>query len=125
MKSLGNSAENRVDGEISNGADWYEECLLTDEDNDPLTGVAEDTWQFQFRKCEGEATDLVLSTTAGTLTVTEEAERTVLLINCPQTSLTNMCGDYIADLVSKDSSNSRLTHRAHGVVTFLKAPIAF
>lgn len=124
MRSLGNSAENSVSGEVSNGATWYEECLLTDEDNEPLTDVDDHTWQFQFRKCEGDTAELTLSTTTGTLTVTEEAERTVLLINCPQSSLTNMCGDYIADLVSKAPSG-RLYHRAHGRVSFKNSPIAF
>ena len=120
------AAQNTVTGLISNGATWYETITLTDETGAQLTGVAADTWQFQFRADAGSDTaDLTLSTVGGTLTVTEGASSTTLLINVPQATIDDMEGEYVADLVSKDSSDSRLTHRAHGIVTFRSDPIAF
>jgi len=120
------AAQNTVRGIVSNGATWYETVLLTDENGAQLTGVSSDTWQFQFRKDPtSDAADLTLSTTAGTLTVTEGASTTTLLINVAQSALDDMEGDYVADLVSKATGDSRLTHRAHGIVTFRADPIAF
>lgn len=123
------AAQCSVSGTVSNGVTWYETILLTDENGDQLTDVDDHTWQFQFRRYEdnesADSSDLTLSTTAGTLTVTEGAETTTLVINVPQADLASLEGDYIADLVSKDPANSRLTHRAHGIITFREDPIAF
>lgn len=119
-------AQNTVSGAISNGVTWYEDVLLTDETGAQLTGVDSDTWQFQFRKdrCNASA-DLTLSTADGTLTINEGDSATILEIRVPQPSLSGLCGDYFADLVSKAESDGRLIHRAHGIITFVYEPIAF
>lgn len=118
-------AQNNVNGVISNGVTWYETVTLTDENGDPLTGVDADTWQFQFRSDpSSDSADLTLSTTGGTLTITESTT-TTMLINVPQASLSSLEGDYTADLVSKAASDGRLIHRAHGIVTFRNDPISF
>jgi hypothetical protein len=120
------AAQNTVSGLVSNGATWYETIILTDENGDQLVDVDADTWQFQFRCDAGsDSADLTLSTTDGTLTVTEGASSTTLLINVPQATISDLEGEYVADLVSKAASGSRLTHRAHGIVTFRSDPIAF
>lgn len=114
-----------ISGVVSRNADWIESALLFDADGNQLTGVSADTWQLQLR-CSEEDTSaaLTLSTTAGTLTVTEGAT-TSLAIDCPKASMASLDGDYIADLVSKDSVTSDLTHRAHGVISFKTSPISF
>lgn len=119
------AAQNTVTGLVSNGVTWVETIILTDEDGNQLTGVASDTWQFQFR-CDpqNDSADLTLSTTDATLTVTEGATQTTLAISVPQDSLSALEGDYVADLVSKTGAGV-LTHRAHGTVTFRNDPIAF
>lgn len=123
--SSSHGAQNNVSGIISNGATWYETVVMTDQNGDPLTGVDADTWQFQFRcNPDSQSPDLTLTTADGTLTITESTT-TTMLINVPQASLANMVGDYTADLVSKAASDGRLTHRAHGLVTFRNDPVAF
>lgn len=125
-KNSQHGAQNNIAGVLSNGAAWYQTISLTDENGSPLTGVNADTWQFQFRcSSEDTSTILALSTTDGVLTVTEGADSTTMLINAPQSSLASMDGDYTVDLVSKAVSDGRLTHRAHGIVTFRNDPIAF
>lgn len=119
------SAQNTVTGLISNGATWIETILITDQDGAQVTGVDTDTWQFQFR-CdpESESADLTLSTTDGTLTITEGDTQTTLAINCPQSRLSGLEGDYVTDLVSKTVAGI-ITHRAHGTIVFRNDPIAF
>lgn len=121
----GHAAQNDVSGRISNGVTWYEDVKLVDQDGNQITGVDLDIWQFQFRKIRTDAADLTLSTTAGTLTITEGATETILGIRAAQSVVSEMAGDYFADLVSKAASDDRLIHRAHGIVTFLDDPIAF
>ena len=118
-------AQNNLTGFISTGADWNEVITLVDQNGDQITSVSADSFQFQFRACEDETSaTLTLSTAASTLSITEGATTTVT-IACPQTSLSAIEGDYVADLVSKDSVTSDLTHHAHGIVTFKTSPIAF
>ena len=120
------AADNHVTGVISNGATWYETFQIKDQNGDDVTGLTSDTFQFQFRSSEDDdSAELTLSTTAGTLSVAESDGVTTVTINVPQATISNMDGDYVADLVSKAASDSRLTHRAHGVVTFRNDPIAF
>jgi hypothetical protein len=119
------AAQNSVTGTISNGVTWYETVILTDQDGVQLTGVDADIWQLQLRCDErSDTTDLVLSTSDGTLTITEGAEQTTMLIDCAQSRLDSLEGDYVIDIVSKDS-DGRLTHRAHGVITIQESPVAF
>jgi hypothetical protein len=120
------AADNTVTGVISNGANWVETFQIKDESGNDVTGLESDTFQFQFRCNEGDdSTVLTLSTSAGTLSVDEDAGVTTVTISVSASALANMDGDYVADLVSKAASDGRLTHRAHGVVTFKNSPIAF
>ena len=119
------SAQNNLEGFVSNGSDWSETLTIVDEDGDQVTGVGSDEWRMQFRPAELDtAATLTLTTTDSTLTITV-GTTTTLAIACPQASLTNLIGDYIVDIVSKAASDDALTHRAHGVVTFRNAPLAF
>lgn len=120
------AADNHVTGTISNGATWYETFQVKDQNGDDVTGLTSDTFQFQFRCSEDDDNaELTLSTADGTLSVAEAGGVTTITINVPQATISDMDGDYVADLVSKASSDSRLTHRAHGIVSFRNDPIAF
>ena len=125
-RSGSHAADNTVTGVISNGATWYETFQIKDQNGDDVTGLSSDEFQFQFR-CSGNDDNavLTLSTTDGTLSIDESDGVTTVTINVPQSTISSMRGDYVADLVSKAASDSRLTHRAHGTVTFRNDPVAF
>lgn len=119
------AAQNTVNGVASNGSDWVLDVVITDQNGDPLTGVDGDTWQFQIRSDERESSTVKTFSTGSTLTVTEAEGQTTLSIAIPQASISDLCGDYIIDIVSKATSGGRLTHRAHGQLTVKNAPIEF
>lgn len=119
-------AMNTVTGGISNGATWVETITLVDEDGAALTGVAADEWRLTLRADEDQDTaDLTLTNAVGgELTVTE-GTTTTLDINCPQSSLDALDGDYVIDIVAKDSVTDKLTHYAHGLISVRNDPIAW
>lgn len=111
-------------GTISNGATWWEDVELTENDT-VITNADTWTWRMTFRKTYDDTIDLTLSTTDGTLTISQGASATTLQIRVVYTALTNLEGDYICDLSSLDTSTTpdRLRHWAHGVVSFRNEPI--
>jgi hypothetical protein len=116
------SAPYGINGTVSSGADWTETYNFQTDG-----GVVHDdadiwTWQFNFRTDYGASPDLSLSTTAGTITVTNTADATAFAIDVPYSDLTAMEGDYIADIAYEDASGNRI-HWAHGMVTFRNEPI--
>lgn len=126
FRSGQHAADNTVTGVISNGATWFETFQIKDQSGNDVTGLTSDTFQFQFRCDEGDvSTKLVISTTGGELSVSELNGATTVTINVTQSTISSMCGDYVADLVSKAASDGKITHRAHGVVTFRNDPVAF
>lgn len=125
MHEISNSALNAVSGEVSNNATW-DELIYFRQDGLPMS-IADFAFEFQFRRCDSSASlDLTLSTAAGDLVIADDdnSQPTILNVNVPYTRISGMCGDYRADLVSKDANN-KLTHWASGVVTFTNSPIAF
>lgn len=126
IHSSGNSgALFAISGEVANNATWDEYIYFSQAGSGMvLTGLA---FQFQFRS-DGNSTsaDLTLTTAASQLTITNDdnGAATVLRINVPYTTISGLEGDYVADLVSKDTDN-KLTAWAHGVVSFRQSPIAF
>lgn len=111
-------ARNNVTGVISNGATWYESVAIE------LNGIVDPdllTWTMTFEENEGAGASLSLTTTAGTLTVTDNGDDTAtMLINVPASSLSSMCGDYVANL--KSDSGTRVIHWAYGIVSFRDSP---
>ncbi len=113
-----------LSGTISNNATWDEYIAFTESGSGlDLTGLS---FQMQFRECAGAGAVLTLATSSGELVITNDTngDPTILRVNVPYSTISGLRGDYIADLVSKDS-NSKLTHWASGIVTFAQAPIAF
>lgn len=114
-----------MSGEVSNNATWDEYIYFLENGTGMvLTGLA---FRLQFRE-SGDDTSVILDLTTadGELVITNDdgGDATILRINVPYSTLSALEGDYIADLVSKDS-DSKLTHWAHGVVSFRPSPIAF
>lgn len=118
-----------LSGTISNGASWYEDVAMT-EDGTAISGSpASWTWTLAFRETfEDDSAVLTLTTGGGGLTVTQGSTSTTLAIRVAKASLSDMDGDYIADLKSLDTSDTtydsagRSRHWAHGVVTFRNEP---
>lgn len=120
--SLATGARGVVAGTVSNGATWQETIYLS-VNGAAITGADTSTWQFNFRKDpESSSADLQLSTTGGTLTVTQGTDSTAIAIVASPSALATIEGDYIADLASKDTSGV-ITHWLHGIVTFIKEPV--
>lgn len=127
---LGNTAaKGIISGEISNGTTWVEDIEIT-EDGTAIAGTpASWTWTLTLRCPTSQTADLTLTTTEGTLTVTQGTESTTLSIGCPQASLDALCGDYLIDIKSVDTSDITVDtaglskHWGHGSVTVLDEPI--
>jgi hypothetical protein len=118
-------ARGLISGVVSNGATWWEDVSLT-EDGTVITSADTWTWQMAFRSDpDSDATDLVLSTTDGTLAIAQAADETTLQIRVAYTALSALEGDYICDLASLDTSTTpyKLVHWGHGIVTFRNEPI--
>lgn len=114
-----------ITGFVSIGATWDEYIyFIEDGAAVSLTGLS---FQLQFRESETDTTAFLDLTTAdGELVITNDdgSIASILRINVPYTTLSNLDGDYITDLVAKDVSD-KLIHYGHGVVTFRQNPIAF
>lgn len=111
--NLSTAADFLVNGELSNGATWQETFTLSI-DGAEITNADTSSWRFIFKKCDGGSVDLTLS--SGTeITITQNTTETIFVIDCPQSSLANLCGDYFVDLVQKDGSD--IFHRMNGRMT--------
>ena len=110
---------------ISNNATWDEYIYFMQSGAGmELTGLS---FQLQFRRCaDATSADLTMTTASGQLAIADDdgGNPTILHINFPYTTISGMCGDYIADLVSKDPAD-KLTHWGHGTVKFRPNPVAF
>lgn len=118
----GTGAKGIISGTVSNGATWREALEIT-ENGTFITDAPTHEWRMIFRQDETVA--LTLSTTDGTLTVTNGADSTTVSIAVAYTALSALEGDYVCDLASLDTSTTPddLVHWAHGVVTFRDEPI--
>lgn len=93
------------------------------EDGAAISGADTSTWQFNFRKeYSNSSPDLALSTGGGGLTITQGSVSTTLAISVSPDDLSNLDGDYLADLVYETSGGVRV-HQSHGTVTFVNEPI--
>lgn len=118
----GTGAKGIIKGTISNGATLRESVEIT-ENGTFIPDADTFEWRVIFRK-DG-TTALTLSTTDGTVTITQGASSTMLDMVAAYTSLSALCGDYTCDIASLDTSTDPddLVHWAHGVVTFIDEPI--
>lgn len=115
-------AKGLVSGTVSNGATWIENFELS-LNNLQISGADTSTWKFVFKRCDGGAACLTL--TSGTeITVTQNTTSTLFAINCTRGSLSSLCGDFQADFAQKDISGN-ITHWLSGVVTFIEENLGF
>lgn len=112
-------------GAVANNATWDENIYFLENGSGMvLTGL---TFRLQFRESSDDTSAVLdLTTTDSELVITNDdaSVASILRINVAYTVISGLSGDYIADLVSKDS-NSKITHWASGVITFKQSPIAF
>jgi len=114
-----------ISGTVSNNATWDE--LIYFYENGAGLDISGLSFQLQIRAdALDTSASATLTTAAGDLVITNDdgGNPTILRINVPYTSLSALEGDYIVDLVSKDSS-SVLVHWGNGLVNFRRSPIAF
>lgn len=124
QRTAPNPADNTVIGTIDIGETWKDDVALT-ADGAPLTDVDDHVWTLKLYREPGNAADLELSTTAGTLTITEGASSTLLSIRCASSRLSGLCGTYKVDVWSEDSGEtidgeSRKILRARGEATVVR-----
>lgn len=119
-----NPADNTVIGTIDIGETWKDDVALT-VDGEPLTDVDDHVWTLRLYREPGAAADLELSTTAGTLTITEGGSSTLLGIRCASSRLSSLCGTYKVDVWSQDpgetiDGETRKILRARGEATVVR-----
>ena len=119
-----NPAQCTAYGTISNGADWVETLTIVDQNGDQVTGVGSDTFTIQFRDDPDDTSADLSFTSPGDMTVTVGGSTTTLAISVDAADIGALAaGDYVFDIVS-ETSGGVSTHRAHGLVKILGAPIA-
>ncbi len=110
-----------IAGTISNGATWSEAFEIT-ENGTFVTNADTWDWKLKLRKTYDSGADLTLTTDDGTLTVVNGASSTTVTILVAYTAMTDLEGEYIIDLASKDGSNV-VVHWGHGSVTIRNEPV--
>jgi hypothetical protein len=120
-RSGNTGARGLIFGPVSNGSSWHEDLEIT-RDGSAVSDAQDWEWQLKLRVNYDESPDLALSTTDGTLTISQGAAATTVEIRVPYTSMSALEGDYIIDLASKDDDD-RVIHWGHGMVTFRNEPV--
>lgn len=120
--TLQTGAKGVVSGVVSNGATWIESFEIAVEGAE-ISGASTSTWKMVFKECDGGSP--VLTLTSGTeITVTQNTTSTIFAIDCPQSSLDDLCGDYQCDL-AEQTSGGDIVHWLNGVVTFIEEDLGF
>lgn len=112
-QSLQSDADFLINGTLANGATWQETFSLSI-DGAEIADADTSDWRFIFKKCDGGSVSLTLAS-GSEITVTQDTTETIFAIDCPQSSLSGLCGDYFVDLVQK--SGSDIFHRGSGRIT--------
>ncbi len=114
-----------VQGYVPRNATWMEDLYFY-EGGTPMVLAGLD-FKMTFRlDPEQDNADLTLSTAAGTLVVTTDANLIpILQIVVPASSLSAQRGDYTMDLALHDPVTSQVMHLAHGTVTFTRNPVTW
>jgi hypothetical protein len=112
-------AKGIISGAISNGASWIE-SFRVDVEGAEIAGADTSAWQLNLRDCGTVV--LSVSESAGTLTVTQSTTYTLFQIDVPYADISDLCGDYRADLIEETSGGDRI-HWASGVITVRDEPL--
>lgn len=116
---LQSGAKGIVSGVVTSGATWVEQFEL-DQNGAQITGADTSTWKFVFKDC-ANGTPILTLTSGSEITVTQNLTSTIFAINV---AVSNMSGDYQADLAQKAADGS-ITHWASGIVTFVQESFGF
>lgn len=114
-----------ISGTVSNNATWDE--LIYFYENGAGLDISGLSFQLQIRAdALDTSASATLTTAAGDLVITNDdgGNPTILRINVPYTSISALEGDYLMDLVSKDTDD-KIVHWGHGLVNFRQSPTAF
>lgn len=120
-----------ISGSVSKGVTWSEDIDMTS-DGTAIAGTPENwAWYMTFRSNEEDDSALLtLSTSAGTLAISQGASATTLQIRAAAATVNAVTeGDYVCDLVSLDTTDTAADsagasiHWGHGRVTFLNGPV--
>ncbi len=121
------SALFEIAGTVANNATWDE--LIYFYENGAGMDISGLSFQLQIRNDSSDTSaSVTLSTTDSQLVIAADdgGVSSILRINVPYSTISGLEGDYIADLVSKDTSNDdKLVHWGHGILNFRQSPIAF
>jgi len=122
-------ARGKISGTVSNGVTWNQDVQIT-EDGTTISGSPQSwTWSLFVRESYETPPVLSLSTTAGTLAISQGSTSTTLQIRVARASLSNLVGSYIMDIASVNPSDTspdsagESVHWAHGMVTFRNEPV--
>lgn len=117
--TLQTGAKFLVAGAATSGATWIEQFEL-DQNGAEIAGADTSTWKFVFKNCDNG--NPVLTLTSGTeITVTQNTTSTIFAI---YVNVTNMCGDYRADLAQRTAGGD-IIHWVSGTVTFVQENLGF
>lgn len=111
-----------ISGQVSNGSTWAEDIWFTEDGAAmDLTGLE---FRLQLRCCRTDQIEQTLTTADRLSIVTDSISGIdrILRITVPPSAMTQLSGDYFADLASKDASNE-IKHWGHGVISFINDPI--
>ncbi len=124
ITDINSGARFNVRGFIARNATWSEDIYVF-ENGTPMTLTGLD-WKMTFRKdSEQDNADFTISTDDGTITITTDDDAIpILRIYVLASSLSNMRGDYVADLASRDALEKVILW-AHGRVTFTRNPVSW
>lgn len=112
-------AKGLVSGFVTSGATWIEQFELSQNDLQ-ITGADTSIWKFVFKDCDN-GTPVLTLTSGSEITVTQNTTSTIFAIHV---TVSNMCGDYQADLAQKTVGGD-IIHWASGVVTFTQENLGF
>ncbi|WLB49237.1 hypothetical protein QIH93_15085 [Bradyrhizobium ottawaense] len=116
---LQSGAKGLVSGTVTSGATWIESFEI-DENGAEITDADTSTWKFVFKHCDSG--NPVLTLTSGSeITVTQNTTSTIFAIHV---DVSNMCGDYRADL-AQQTPGGDVVHWASGTVTFIQENLGF
>lgn len=117
--SLQTGAKGIVSGTATSGATWIEQFEI-DQNGAQIDQADTSVWKFLFKDCDN-GTPMLTLTSGAEITVTQNTTSTIFAIHV---NVSNMCGDYRADLAQQTPSGD-IIHWASGVVTFIQENLGF
>lgn len=126
MQTGNSGALFELSGTVPTNATWSEDIYFT-QNGEPMD-ISGLSWKMSFRQSDRESSsgEFSIATSDGTLSVVADADgyMRVLRVSVAAGTFNEYCGDFIADLASKDVAN-QVDLWAHGVVTFRPNPVVF